>query len=83
MADETGLIRTAVFNSAVQTPTDGVPLTWRVVATVGGSATPTVTASLGVSYVRLLQQSPVFLRQDGSSMPVSVLPRWLSIGRAR
>ena len=31
---------------------DGIPLTWRVVATVGGSATPTVTASLGVSYVR-------------------------------
>ncbi len=31
---------------------DGIPLTWRVVATVGGSDTPTVTASLGVSYVR-------------------------------
>ncbi len=31
---------------------DIIPLTWRVVATVGGTGTPTVTASLGVSYVR-------------------------------
>ncbi len=34
-----------------ETVSDVLPLTWRVVATVGGTDTPTVTASVGGAYI--------------------------------
>ncbi len=40
-----------IAETANETVSDVLPLTWRVVATVGGSATPTVTASVGGVYI--------------------------------
>ena len=41
-----------VAETANRSVSDVIPLTWRAVATVGGSVTPTATASLGVAYIR-------------------------------